>query len=49
MTNSDNNLPASVTRVIVSGNPTDPGAAVINASPGFIAILRDAGYTVTPA
>jgi hypothetical protein len=49
VTNSDNNLPASVTRVIVTGNADDPGSVTINASPGFIAMLRDAGYTVTPA
>ena len=37
-----------LTRVIVGGNPSDPGAAIIDASDGFIAILRDAGYIVTP-
>ncbi len=47
--NPDNPKPPSVTRVIVTGNADDPGSVTINASPGFIAMLRDAGYTVTPA
>lgn len=48
MTNATDNLPATITRVRVDGPPTDPGSVTINASDGFIAILRDAGYTVTP-
>jgi hypothetical protein len=49
MSNADNPKPPSVTRVIVTGNADDPGSVTINASPGFIAMLRDAGYTVSPA
>jgi hypothetical protein len=48
MTNTTDNLPATITRVIVDGHPDDPGSVTINASDGFIALLRDAGYTVTP-
>lgn len=48
MTNDTNNLPPTISRVIVDGNPDDPGSVTINASDGFIALLRDAGYTVTP-
>jgi hypothetical protein len=47
--NPDNPKPPSVTRVIVTGNADDPGSVTINASDGFIKMLRDAGYTVTPA
>lgn len=48
MTDDTNNLPPTISRVMVDGNPADPGSVIINASPGFIDILVGAGYRVTP-